>query len=76
MRCANTRALDKYLSQQDKAEKENERYEIEFLEILSNLKIYAIKNDKLELLKDVIKEEFNLWYLITGLNQMKEKILM
>lgn len=60
MRCANTRDLDKYLSQQDKAEKENERYEIEFLEILSNLKIYAMKNDKLELLKDVIKEEFNL----------------
>ena len=60
MRCANSRALDKYLSQQDKAEKENERYEIEFLEILSNLKIYAMKNDKLELLKDIIKEEFNL----------------
>ena len=58
--CANTRALNKYLSQQDKAEKENERYEIEFLEILSNLKIYAMKNDKLELLKDVIKEELNL----------------
>ena len=60
MRCANTQALNKYLSEIDKAEKENERYEIEFLEILSNLKIYAIKNDKLELLKDVIKEEFNL----------------
>ena len=60
MRCANSEALNKYLSQQDKAEKENERYEIEFLEILSNLKIYAIKNDKLELLKDVIREEFNL----------------
>ena len=58
--CANTRALDKYLSQQDKAEKENEKYELEFLEILSNLKIYAMKNDKLELLKDVIKEELNL----------------
>lgn len=61
MRCANSEELDKYLSQQDKAEKENERYEIEFLEILSNLKIYAMKNDKLELLKDVVKEEFNLW---------------
>ena len=58
--CANIRALDKYLSQQDKAEKENEKYELEFLEILSNLKIYAMKNDKLELLKDIIKEEFNL----------------
>ena len=60
MRCANTEALNKYLSSEEKAEKENERYEIEFLEILSNLKIYAMKNDKLELLKDVIREEFNL----------------
>ena len=58
--CANTRALNKYLSDVDQTEKENEKYEIEFLEILSNLKIYAMKNDKLELLKDVIKEEFNL----------------
>ena len=58
--CANEWALNKYLSHQDKAEKENEKYELEFLEILSNLKIYAMKNDKLELLKDVIKEEFNL----------------
>ena len=57
MRCANTRDLDKYLSQQDKAEKENEKYELEFLEILSNLKIYAIKNDKLELLRDIVIEE-------------------
>ena len=61
MRCANSEALNKYLSSIEQAEKENERYEIEFLEILSNLKIYAIKNDKLELLKDIIKEEFNLW---------------
>ena len=60
MRCANTEVLNKYLSGEELIEKENERYEIEFLEILSNLKIYAIKNDKLELLKDVIKEEFNL----------------
>ena len=58
--CANTRALNKYLSDVEQSEKENERYESEFLEILSNLKIYAIKNDKLELLKDVIKEEFGL----------------
>ena len=58
--CANTRALNKYLTGEEQAEKENERYEIEFLEILSNLKIYAMKNDKLELLKDVIKEELNL----------------
>ena len=58
--CANTLALNNYERQIEKAEKENERYEIEFLEILSNLKIYAIKNDKLELLKDVIREEFSL----------------
>ena len=60
MRCANSEAVNKYLSSEELLEKENERYEIEFLEILSNLKIYAMKNDKLELLKDVIKEEFNL----------------
>ena len=58
--CANTLALNVYERQIEKAEKENERYEIEFLETLSNLKIYAIKNDKLELLKDIIKEEFDL----------------
>ena len=60
MRCANSEALNKYLLSEELLEKENERYEIEFLEILSNLKIYAMKNDKLELLKDVAKEEFNL----------------
>ena len=58
--CANTLALNNYEREIEKAEKENERYEIEFLETLSNLKMYAIKNDKLELLKDIIKEEFNL----------------
>ena len=61
MRCTNSEALNKYLSSEEQSEKENEKYELEFLEILSNLKIYAMKNDKLELLKDVIKEEFNLW---------------
>ena len=60
MRCVNSEGLDRYLSEVDLIEKENEKYELEFLEILSNLKIYAMKNDKLELLKDVIKEEFNL----------------
>ncbi len=60
MRCANSEVLNKYLAGEEQAEKENERYEIEFLEILSNLKIYAMKNDKLELLKDVIREELNL----------------
>ena len=59
-RCANSEALNNYEREIEKAEKENERYEIEFLEVLSNLRIYAIKNDKLELLKDIIKEEFNL----------------
>ena len=58
--CINTLALNNYEREIEKAEKENERYEIEFLEVLSNLRIYAIKNDKLELLKDIIREEFNL----------------
>lgn len=58
--CANSRALNNYEREIEKAEKENERYEIEFLETLSDLKEYAIKNDKLELLKDIIKDEFNL----------------
>ena len=61
MRCSNSESLNKYLTGEEQSEKENEKYELEFLEILSNLKIYAMKNDKLELLKDVIKEEFNLW---------------
>lgn len=60
MRCANSEVLNNYERQIEKTEKENVRYEIEFLETLSNLKMYAIKNDKLELLKDIIKEEFNL----------------
>ena len=60
MRCANSEAVNKYLSGEEQLERENEKYELEFLEILSNLKIYAMKNDKLELLKDVIREEFNL----------------
>ena len=60
MRDSNTESLNRYEREIEKAEKENERYEIEFLDALSNLKIYAIKNDKLELLKDITKEEFNL----------------
>ena len=60
MRCANSEALNKYLSGEERAEKENERYEIELLKMLYDLKKYAIKNDKLELLKYIIKEEFNL----------------
>ena len=60
MRCINSEGLDRYLSEVDSIEKENERYELEFLEAISDLKKYAMKLDKLELLKDVIKEEFNL----------------
>ena len=60
MRCANSESLNKYLTGEERAEKENEKYELEFLEILSNLKLYAMKNDKLELLKDIVREEFNL----------------
>ena len=59
--CANTQALNKYLSEVDLIEKENEKYELEFLEAISDLKKYAMKLDKLELLKDVIKNEFNLY---------------
>ena len=58
--CANTWALNKYLSEVDSIEKENEKYELEFLEVISDLKKYAMKLDKLELLKDVIRGEFNL----------------
>ena len=60
MRCTNSEGLDKYLSEVDLIEKEDEKYELEFLEAISDLKKYAMKLDKLELLKDVIKEEFNL----------------
>ena len=60
MRCANSEGLDRYLSEVDLIEKENEKYEMEFLEVISDLKKYAMKLDKLELLKDLIKEEFNL----------------
>ena len=61
MRCVNSEGLAKYLSEVDLIEKENEKYELEFLEVISDLKKYAMKLDKLELLKDVIREEFNLW---------------
>ena len=60
MRCTNSEGLDRYLSEVDLIEKENEKYEMEFLEAISDLKKYAMKLDKLELLKDVIREEFNL----------------
>ena len=60
MNCASTKHINDFLDNQDKDTKENEKYELEFLEILSNLKIYAMKIDKLELLKQIIKEEFNL----------------
>ena len=60
MRCANSEGLDRYLSEVELIEKENERYELEFLEVISDLKKYAMKIDKLELLKDLVREEFNL----------------
>ena len=60
MRCTNSEGLDKYLSEVDLIEKENEKYELEFLEVISDLKKYAMKLDKLDLLKDIIREEFNL----------------
>ena len=62
--CANTWALNNYEREIEKAEKENEKYELEFLEVISDLKKYAMKLDKLELIKDVIKEEFNLKEII------------
>ena len=58
--CANTQALNNYEREIEQAEKENEKYELEFLEAISDLKKYAMKLDKLEILKDVIKGEFNL----------------
>ena len=63
MRWVNSKALGRYLSEVESMsiEKENEKYEIEFLEVISDLKKYAIKNDKLELLIDTIKNEFNLY---------------
>ena len=67
MRCANSEGLDRYLSEVDSIEKENEKYELEFLEVISDLKKYAMKLDKLELLKDVIREEFNLWKQIKNI---------
>ena len=60
MRCINSEGLDRYLSEVELAEKENEKYELEFLEVISDLKKYAMKIDKLELLKDLVREEFNL----------------
>ena len=60
MNCANTKHINDFLDNQDKDTKENEKYELEFLEVISDLKKYAMKLDKLELLKDVIKGEFNL----------------
>ena len=60
MNCANTKHINDFLNNQDKDTKENEKYELEFLEAISDLKKYAMKLDKLELLKDVIREEFNL----------------
>ena len=53
MRCINSEGLDRYLSEVESIEKENEKYELEFLEAISDLKRYAMKLDKLEVLKDL-----------------------
>ena len=45
MRCANSEGLEMYLSYKETIEKENEKYELEFVETLSDLKKYAIKNE-------------------------------
>ena len=71
MRCINSEGLDRYLSEVELIEKENEKYEMEFLEVISDLKKYVMKLDKLELLKDIIKEEFN---LKENKNKLKEII--
>lgn len=60
MRCANTRALNNYEREIDKAEKEQEKIELEFYDAISSLKDYAIKMDCLELLREVVAEELNL----------------
>ena len=36
--CSNTQALNRYEREIEKAEKENEKYELEFLEVISDLK--------------------------------------
>ena len=60
MRCANSEALNQHLNKIDKAEKGQEKIELEFYDAISSLKDYAIRLDYLELLKDVVVEELNL----------------
>lgn len=58
MRCANSEALVKHLDKIDRAEKEQEQLELEFYNAVVDLKSWAIKEDSLELLKDILREEF------------------
>ena len=62
-RCANTEVLDKYLSEEDKFEKVVDRFSVEILDELNNLRSFAKDfehYDLTDVLKDIIKEEFNL----------------
>ena len=72
MRCANTKHINDFLNNQDKDTKENEKYELEFLEILSNLKIYA------ENLKNIDDTGFRLnpKLIIIAIQTMKLKVII
>ena len=63
MRCANTWALNKYLSGEEQFEKVVDRFSVEVLDELNNLRSFAKdfeSYDLTDVLKDIIKEEFNL----------------
>ena len=61
--CANTLALNKYLSGEEQFEKVADRFSVEVLGELDNLRSFAKDfegYDLADVLKDIIKEEFNL----------------
>ena len=63
MRCTNSEALNKYLSGEEQFEKVVDRFSVEVLDELNNLRRLAkdFKGyDLSEVLEDIIKEEFNL----------------
>lgn len=63
MRCANSEVLNKYLSKEEQFEKVVDKFTVEVLDELNNLRSFAkdFKSyDLSEVLKDIIKEEFNL----------------
>lgn len=63
MRCANTEALNRYLSEEEKFEKIVDNFTCEVLVVLKGLKYQAKSYDYYDLtdvLKDIIKEEFDL----------------